>query len=230
MNIVVSGGQGGIGKAVVRELSKGRRRRIFSLDIAGGRSKGNVEVRRIDLTNHEETAALIGNLCKKYGQIGVLINCVGYYGVGDCRTFSAEEWRKNLSVNAEAPALLAVECSKHMPNGGKIINVTSAAAYLGSRDIGYSAAKAALAGATKSLALNLACRGIDVLNVAPGIVDTQMSRRMPEKRRLNHVKKLLSGRSGKPKEIASIIRYLVEADTTYLRGSTIHINGGEYLQ
>lgn len=229
MNVLVSGGQGGIGAAVTRALSKNKANRVFSFDVApaiGTQSNGHVTV---DLTDFDVMRVAVKKLVEAHGPVDVLVNAIGYYGVKNTSTFDWNDWRKTLKVNLEAPVFLALECAKHMRTGGKIINITSAAAYLGSADVGYGASKAGLAGATKSLAKGLAKRGIDVINLAPGLVQTSMSARMPPGRKAKHVRRMLSQRMGSAEEIARFVRFLAETETTYWRGSVIHVNGGEFL-
>jgi NAD(P)-dependent dehydrogenase (short-subunit alcohol dehydrogenase family) len=164
----------------------------------------------------------------RFGQSDALVNCIGLYLVRDLSSFSWEEFSLYVQVNLRAPveAILAWLEERRNDIRGVVVNVSSAAASAGSRDLSYSASKAALNGVTKSLAVSLDARNVSVFGVAPGIIDTPMSRQMPLKRREEHMRRTIPGRAGTAEEVADLVVFLTTGSTSYMTGAIIPIDGG----
>jgi 3-oxoacyl-[acyl-carrier protein] reductase len=159
--------------------------------------------------------------------VTAIVNVVGIYEACTLRTFSWDSFDRNLRLNLRAPIeLILAWLDSNPPSGSKIVNVSSAAALVGSRDLGYAASKAALSNATRSLARSLAPRGIAVFCVSPGIVDTAMSRAMPSDRFDEHVAATLLGRPASCLEVAEVIFFLITGNTEYLSGSDLEVTNG----
>lgn len=140
-------------------------------------------------------------------------------------------WNKVLMINLTSPFLIIKNVLPLMKKkGGVIINISSTGAYLGSRDVGYSASKAGLIGFTKSLARNLAKYNIRVNAIAPGTIDTKMSRLMKKEDREKNKQNTLLKRLGKPEDIIGAVSFLLSEDSNYITGTTIDINGGLYMR
>jgi 3-oxoacyl-[acyl-carrier protein] reductase len=142
---------------------------------------------------------------------------------------SDEEWHQVLDTTMNGFFYLTRRLLKHMmprKRGGRIINMASLSGLKGIQgQTNYSAAKAALIGATKALALEVAARGITVNAVAPGFIETDMTKELPQ----DELKKMIPvGRFGYPEEVAAVVAFLASDDAAYITGEVININGGLY--
>lgn len=161
--------------------------------------------------------------------ISVLVNNAGIRRDGVLFMMSDDDWHRVLDTSLNAFFYLTRRLLKHMMprrRGGRIVNMASLSGVKGMPgQVNYSAAKAALIGATKALAQEVASRGVTVNAVAPGFIDTDMTRDLPQ----DELKKLVPvGRFGKTDEVASLVEYLVSADAAYITGEVINVNGGLY--
>ena len=180
---------------------------------------------KFDIKNREECASVLSD--KLY--YGIVLNA----GIAKDNVFpslEADEWDEVISTNLTGfynvlkPLVMPMILNRIK---GRIITMSSIAALSGNRgQVNYSASKAGIIGATKSLALELAKRGITVNCIAPGVIDTDMIKDVP----LDEVKKLIPmKRLGQTKEVASLVNYLMSEDASYITGQVISVNGGLYL-
>ena len=143
-----------------------------------------------------------------------------------------EDWEAVLTTNLTAVFRLCKACVRHMmkERSGRIVNLTSVVGVTGNPgQVNYAAAKAGVIGFTKSLARELASRGITVNAVAPGFVDTDMTRALPEAQRAALLQQIPAGRLGTPDEVAAAVLFLVSPQAGYVTGETLHVNGGMYM-
>jgi 3-oxoacyl-[acyl-carrier protein] reductase len=143
-----------------------------------------------------------------------------------------EDWDQVIATNLTAVFRLTKGCVRHMmkERRGRIINVTSVVGVTGNAgQANYAAAKAGLLGFTKSLAKELASRAITVNAVAPGFIDTDMTRGLSEEQRSALLAQIPAGRLGKPEDVAAAVLFLASPQASYVTGETLHVNGGMYM-
>lgn len=232
---LVTGGSGGIGAAICRRLAadgfhvivhanrgKEKARLVCSEIITAG---GCAEVTVFDVTNAEASKAALEQLLES-GPIQVLVNNAGIHADAVFPGMSHVQWHNVIDVSLHG--FFNVTQPLTMPmirtRWGRIINVSSVAAITGNRgQVNYSAAKGALHSATKSLALELASRGITVNAVAPGIIATGMSDDAFDAQAIKNIVPMK--RAGTPEEVADLIGFLASANAAYISGQIISING-----
>jgi 3-oxoacyl-[acyl-carrier protein] reductase len=233
---LVTGGSGGIGAAVCRRLAADGLQVIvhantrlqeaerLAAEIAA--AGGSAQAVAFDVTDRAGTeAALKGVLAA--GAIQIVINNAGIHDDAALPTMKPAQWSRVIDVslngfyNVTQPLLLPMMATRW----GRVINITSVAGITGNRgQANYAAAKAGLHGATKSLAIELASRGITVNAVAPGIIATAMSEGAFSKERLEQLVPMK--RAGTPEEVAALVGFLASEQAGYISGQVISINGG----
>jgi 3-oxoacyl-[acyl-carrier protein] reductase len=143
-----------------------------------------------------------------------------------------EDWDTVIATNLTAVFRLSKACVRHMmkERRGRIVNLTSVVGLTGNPgQANYAAAKAGILGFTKSLARELGSRGITVNAVAPGFIDTDMTRALSEEQRAALLRQIPLGRLGTPAEVAAAVLFLVSPQSAYITGETLHVNGGMYM-
>ncbi len=233
---LVTGGSGGIGAAICRRLAadghhvivhanRGRAKAeaIVADIVAGG---GCAEAIAFDVADRAATAAALEELLAQ-GPIQILVNNAGIHADAVFPGMSAEQWHGVIDVSLHGFFNVTQPLSLPMirTRWGRIINISSVAAIAGNRgQVNYSAAKGALHAATKSLALEVASRGITVNAVAPGVIATEMSDGAFD---AETIKKLVPmQRAGQPEEVAELVAFLASEQAAYISGQIVSINGG----
>jgi 3-oxoacyl-[acyl-carrier protein] reductase len=232
---LVTGGSGGIGAAICRRLAAdghyvivhanrqlARAEAVVADIVAAG---GQAEAVAFDITERAASAAAIERLLEA-GSIQILVNNAGIHADAVFPGMSGEQWHSVLDVSVNGFYNVTQPLSLPMirTRWGRIINITSVAAIAGNRgQVNYSAAKGALHAATKSLALEVASRGITVNAVAPGIINTEMSAGSFD---AEAIRKLVPmQRAGQPEEVAELVAFLASDKAAYISGQIISING-----
>lgn len=233
---LVTGGSGGIGAAICKRLAADGHH-VFvhanrSLDKAAAvvaeikAAGGSAEAVAFDVTDREATAAALDTLLEG-AAIQIVVNNAGIHDDAVFPGMSGDQWDRvvDVSLNGFFNVTQPLTLPMIRTRWGRIVNVSSVAAIAGNRgQVNYSAAKGALHAASKSLALELASRGITVNAVAPGVIATDMSEGAFD---AETVKKLVPmQRAGQPEEVAELIAFLASEKAAYISGQVISINGG----
>ena len=226
--VLITGAGRGIGLATAREFAAAGWR-VFSLDKEFGAEVVGERV-DFDLRRMSDVAAMIASLDAAAGAPDTLVNNAG---VLYCDPFDAipEAHRAEiLAVNLEAPAALIAAVAPAMTarRSGRIVNVSSVAAFTGHPDLWYGITKAGLLNLTKSWARSLGRHGVLVNAVAPGPTATRMYDQLPQSRRDDVLRSVYSGRVCEPEEVARAIFWLGSASPEYINGTTLDVNNGSY--
>lgn len=238
---MVTGASRGIGKAVALKLADAGHNVIVNYlknSEAANRTleeirkkRGHAELLQFDVANPKETEKALEEWENNHPEdyIEVLVNNAGIRRDNVMFMMADDEWQQVLDTTLNGFFYITRRLLKHMmprKRGGRIINITSLSGVKGMPgQTNYSAAKAALIGATKALAQEVAPRNVTVNAVAPGFIDTDMTQDLQQ----DELKKLIpAGRFGKPEEVAALVAFLASPDAAYITGETININGGLY--
>jgi 3-oxoacyl-[acyl-carrier protein] reductase len=184
-----------------------------------------------DLSEKGASEALMASVKKDYNRLDVLVNNAGVT-LNKLLAFSKEEdYEFILNTNLRSVFLLSKLASRMMMvhKSGSIINMSSIAAFTGNKGLSlYSATKGAVVSFTKSLGMELAPFGIRVNCVAPGYIETKMTEAIPEEAKQKILEQIPLGRFGETQEIAKAVGFLASDDSSYITGTTLHVNGGMY--
>jgi acetoacetyl-CoA reductase len=236
---IVTGGTRGIGAAITAALaaagahvaagySKGKdSAEACAQKIAAGGGKVSIHQGRVD--DFEDCQRVVNEVLKEHGRVDFLINNAGITLDKTLRKMSAEDWGNVISVNLSGAFNMTKAVLEHMieRGSGRIVNISSVIGSTGNvGQANYAASKAGLFGFTKSVALEMANKGITANVVAPGFIGTEMVAAMPEEALAKVVAKIPTKRLGKPEEIARMVKFLCEDDSGYITGAAFHVNGG----
>jgi 3-oxoacyl-[acyl-carrier protein] reductase len=193
----------------------------LGIDVAGW-----VDIELTDLANIDKAAKEVS---EKYPELSLLVNNAGIRADNVMFMMADEQWHNVVNTSLDGFFYITRRLLKHMmprKRGGRIINVASLSGVKGMPgQTNYSAAKAGLIGATKALAQEVAARGVTVNAVAPGFIETDMTRDLPQE----ELKKMVPAqRFGKPEEVAALVAFLASDEAAYITGEVININGGLY--
>lgn len=227
---VVLGGSGGIGQEIISVLLKNQIR-VINID----REKSKIEDKLlIDVSCRLNETNMFGEakkLCREETNIDYFISTIGYYEARGKEGFTPKYFKDMLETNLMIPAVFTNEITRKMElaNCGKIILILSAAAYIGSRDLAYSVSKSGEVGIVHGIAKGSKGRNVYIYGIAPGIVETNMSSKMSEARKLDAINGTLQQKICTPEEVADMVEYIVLKDKGYMSGSIIHMNNGLYF-
>lgn len=232
---LVTGASGGIGSAIAKALHKAgasvalHGTRQEALEKLAGELGGRAHVTPADLSDPDAPAGLIKAASEAMGGLDILVNNAGLTRDNLFLRMSLEEWDRVLQVNLTASFLLSKAALRGMMRArwGRIVNITSIVGHTGNPGQGnYSAAKAGLTAMSKSLATEVASRGITVNCVAPGFIETAMTDELNEEQRARIMSQIPIGRMGSPEDCAAAVLYLASPAAGYVTGQTLHVNGG----
>jgi 3-oxoacyl-[acyl-carrier protein] reductase len=198
------------------------------LQQAGGRGRGAV----LDVTDPDSVQALMDDLAANEGHPQILINNAGVTRDNLLMRMRDEEWETVLATNLTSVFRLSKACLRSMMKGryGRIVNIASIVGLTGNPgQANYAASKAGIFGFTKSLAAEVASRGITVNTIAPGFIETDMTRALEEKQVDALRARIPAGRLGSTDDIAAATLFLVSDYASYITGETLNVNGGMYM-
>ena len=232
---LITGASGGIGGEIARVLHGAGATvalsgtRLAPLEVLAGELGSRVHVLPCDLSDAVAVEALPKAAITAMGAVDILVNNAGITRDGLMLRLSDADWAAVIEVNLTSSFRLMRACLRGMMKArwGRIITITSVVAQTGNPgQANYAAAKAGVVGLSKSLAQEVASRGITVNCVAPGMVATAMTDKLSGEQRARILASVPAGRMGEPGEIAAAVLYLASAEAAYVTGATIDINGG----
>ena len=189
-------------------------------------------VLQANVSNMDEVNEMVKKSIDKFDKIDILVNNAGINRDGTLRNLDKQAWDNVIAVNLTGVfnCTKAVITSMIEKGSGRIINLSSIMGQIGNVGVSnYAASKAGIMGFTKSIAKEVASKGITVNAIAPGFIDTDMLKSIPDKIKKSILKQIPLGRWGRPEEIANLVIYLSSEDADYITGQVIHINGGLYM-
>jgi 3-oxoacyl-[acyl-carrier protein] reductase len=227
---LVTGASRGIGRAIAEELAKQGARVVGTSTTPEGAKgiSGRVEGRVLDVKDAAQCDALI----KELGEVAILVNNAGITRDNLALRMKDAEWDEVMQTNLNAVFRLSRAVMRPMMKArwGRIISITSVVGAAGNPgQANYAAAKAGVVGMTKSLARELGSRGITVNCVAPGFIDTDMTRALTEEQKGALLGQIPLGRLGTPQDVAASVAFLASPAAGYITGAVLHVNGGMYL-
>jgi 3-oxoacyl-[acyl-carrier protein] reductase len=239
---LVTGASRGIGRAIAQELAKQGAKVVGTATseagaaaiteylsvIQPGCGRGAV----LNVTDPDACAAVIEQVQKDFGGLSILVNNAGITKDQLAMRMKDEEWDEVIATNLTAVGRLSRGVLRGMMKAkyGRIINITSVVGSAGNPgQMNYAAAKAGVAGMSRALAREIGSRNITVNCVAPGFIDTDMTRELGEQQTAALMQQIPLGRFGQPEDIAAAVAFLASPQAGYVTGTTLHVNGGMYM-
>ncbi len=239
---LVTGASRGIGAAIAEKLGadgfvvigtatseSGAAAITERLRAAGVEGEGMV----LNVTSGESVNKVVADITVKYGVVTVLVNNAGITKDNLLMRMSDDEWLDVIDTNLNSIFRLSKACLRGMLKArwGRVVCITSIVGSMGNAgQTNYSATKAGVAGFARSMAQEVGSRNITVNAVAPGFIDTDMTRALPEEQRKKLESTIALARLGQPEEIAAVVAFLCSDAAAYITGETIQVNGGMYMQ
>lgn len=238
---IVTGAAQGIGRVIAETLAAhGADVAVADLDPA--RSQEAVDAvkklgrrainAKVNVADWNDTKRLADDVLKEWGQIDILVNNAGITRDGLMIRMKEEDWALVLQVNLTGTfyCMKAVLPSMSKKRSGRIINIASVVGVMGNAgQANYAASKAAVIGLTKTVAREYASRSVTVNAVAPGFIDTAMTKALDAEVRDSLQNQIPLGRLGTPADVAGAVRFLASDDASYITGHVVHVNGGMYM-
>ena len=236
---LVTGATRGIGAAIAERLARDGARVIGTATTAEGAARIGATLAPsggrglvLDVVKQDSIEAVIEDIEAKEGAVGILCNNAGITRDTLLLRMKEEDWDAVLDTNLASVFKLSKAVLRGMMKArkGRIVSITSIVGLTGNPgQANYAAAKAGILGFTKSLAREVGSRGITVNAVAPGFIDTDMTRALAEAQRAALNTQIPLGRLGQPADIAAAVAFLCSPDGAYITGETLHVNGGMYM-
>ncbi len=238
---LVTGASRGIGRAIAVEL--GARGATVVGTATSDEGADNIRIAlaaagvigaglKLDVCEASECIRVIGEIESRFGPVSILVNNAGVTRDNLALRMSDNDWDQVIDTNLKSVFRLAKLVMRGMMKAryGRIINITSVVGALGnSGQANYAAAKAGVAGMTRSLARELGSRNITVNCIAPGFIETDMTKSISETQREALLRQISLGRLGRPEEVAAAVAFLASSEAGFVTGSTLHVNGGMYM-
>ncbi|KIN72088.1 3-oxoacyl-[acyl-carrier-protein] reductase [Sulfitobacter guttiformis] len=234
-NALVTGASGGIGADIARALhAQGATvglsgTRVEPLEALAAELGSRAHVLPCNLSDMDAVKALPKQATDAMGSVDILVNNAGITRDNLFMRMSDDEWQSVLDVNLTATFQLCKGVMRGMMKArwGRIVNITSIVGATGNPgQANYAASKAGMIGMGKSLAYEVASRGITVNAIAPGFIATAMTDKLTDEQKSGIMGQIPAGRMGTPDEIASAVVYLASTESAYVTGATLHVNGG----
>lgn len=235
---LVTGATRGIGKAIAVALVEQGATVIGTAtsesgaqsisEYLGANGKGWV----LDVSSSESVDLVVKEITAEFGAPTILVNNAGITRDNLMMRMKEDEWGQVINTNLTSVFRVTKACLRGMTKAkfGRVISISSVVGSMGNGgQTNYSAAKAGLEGFSRSLAAEIASRGITVNCVAPGFIETDMTKVLPEEHKAKLVEKVPSSRLGQPEEIAAAVAFLASNGAAYITGETLHVNGGMYM-
>jgi 3-oxoacyl-[acyl-carrier protein] reductase len=232
---LVTGASGGIGAEIARVLHGAGAvvglsgTRVEPLEALAADLGPRAHVLPCNLSDPEAVEGLVKRAVEAMGSVDVLVNNAGITKDGLVMRMSDADWQAVIDVNLTATFRLCRAAIRGMMKArwGRIVNISSVVGTTGNAgQVNYAASKAGMVGLSKSLAAEVASRGITVNCVAPGFIETAMTDKLNDDQRQGILGAVPAGRMGRPEEIAAAVLYLASAEAGYVTGATLHVNGG----
>ena len=240
LNVLITGASGGIGTSLSKAFSS-TNANLFLLGSSNEKismlqeelpSKENIRFFTVDLSQRENVNDFCDSIIDEFGGISVVINNAGITQDNIFMRMSDSAWDKVFAINLDASMALCRKFIRGMVKNkwGRIVNISSVVASTGNPgQSNYVASKGALNGLTKSLAIEVATRGVTVNCISPGFIDTAMTAKLTDDQKSKIIEKIPMGRMGTGGDISSLALYLVSDEASYITGQNIHVNGGMFL-
>lgn len=238
---LVTGASRGIGAAIAEQLGAAGATVIGTATSESGAEKISARLKELgikgagkvlNVTDAESVAELLKSVQEEFGAPAILVNNAGITKDNLLMRMSDDEWFDVINTNLSSIFRLSKAVLRGMMKArwGRIINISSVVGSMGNAgQSNYAATKAGVSGFARSLAAEVGSRGITVNTVAPGFIDTDMTRGLPEEQKAGLLSNIPLGRLGKPEEIAAVVVFLASDAAAYVSGETIHVNGGLYM-
>jgi 3-oxoacyl-[acyl-carrier protein] reductase len=238
---LVTGASRGIGAAIAQELGKQGAIVIGTATTAGGAENINASLKAanikglglaLDVNNSAQIEAVLKEISEKFGDVSILVNNAGITKDTLLMRMDEADWDAVISTNLSSVYRMSKAVLRPMMKArtGRIISISSVVGHMGNAgQTNYAAAKAGMAGFTKSLASEVGSRNITVNCIAPGFIETDMTSELPEDIKTQMLARIPLGRLGSADEIAATVAFLASSSAAYITGETIHVNGGMYM-
>jgi 3-oxoacyl-[acyl-carrier protein] reductase len=238
---LVTGASRGIGRAIAEALGKQGLIVIGTATSQSGADAIDARLREagiagagmmLNVTDSAAVEEAVKTITEKFGVLTVLVNNAGITRDNLLMRMKDEEWDDVIDTNLNAIYRVTKACLRGMTKArwGRIVNISSVVGSMGNAgQSNYAATKAGMEGFTRALAREIGSRAVTVNNVAPGFIDTDMTRELPQEQRDMLTKQIPLGRLGGPEEIAAAVAFLVSDAAAYITGETLHVNGGMYM-
>ena len=241
--VAITGGSRGIGRAVALRFAEEKAKVVivhYDPDESASQDTMNLltergaeaESHKVDVSAYGDVEVLFQDILSRYERVDVLVNNAGITRDTLLMRMSEDDWDAVMQVNLKSVLNCTHAVIRPMikQRGGRIVNITSVVGLIGNvGQANYAASKAGIIGFTKTVAREVAARGITVNAVAPGFIDTEMTASLSEKVKESFLRQIPLGRIGQPEDVAEAVYWLCSSAAGYITGQTVHVNGGMFM-